>query len=216
MSSADSHGLDEHPTELAELAAGRVEYPFDRRGSVTVVVFYCGHIRAELSLGEDVFTEAGCSVLTPPGVWPYAGLDRRTGWRAHRRHRRGLRTPGEHGSHRRGRRIGGGLSAVATAARHPALVLLASAHGNSVPFIARLLQANEDTVRDVIHRFNEIGLACLDPRRAGGRPRLLRDGSEGFVIQTAITRPTKLGKPFARCSIHKLVDRLRRNVNRLI
>ena len=25
-----------------------------------------------------------------------------------------------------------------------------------------LVQADEDTVRDVIHRFNEIGLACLN------------------------------------------------------
>jgi hypothetical protein len=32
-----------------------------------------------------------------------------------------------------------------------------------VPVIAQLVQADEDTVRDVIHRFNEIGLACLDP-----------------------------------------------------
>ena len=29
--------------------------------------------------------------------------------------------------------------------------------------IAKLVQADEDTVRDVIHQFNEIGLACLDP-----------------------------------------------------
>ncbi|WP_241691428.1 helix-turn-helix domain-containing protein [Streptomyces sp. GZWMJZ-114] len=36
--------------------------------------------------------------------------------------------------------------------------------------IANLVQADEDTVRDVIHRFNEIGLACLDPQWAGGRP----------------------------------------------
>jgi hypothetical protein len=28
----------------------------------------------------------------------------------------------------------------------------------------RLVQADEDTVRQVIHRFNEIGLACLDPQ----------------------------------------------------
>jgi hypothetical protein len=27
-----------------------------------------------------------------------------------------------------------------------------------VPVIAKLVQADEDTVRDVIHRFNEIGL----------------------------------------------------------
>jgi hypothetical protein len=40
------------------------------------------------------------------------------------------------------------------------MMLLASAGGSAVPVIARLVQADEDTVRDVIHRFNEIGLAC--------------------------------------------------------
>ncbi|MFD9373461.1 helix-turn-helix domain-containing protein [Streptomyces sp. NPDC060020] len=40
-----------------------------------------------------------------------------------------------------------------------AMMLLASAGGNRVPVIAQLVQADEDTVRDVIHRFNEIGLA---------------------------------------------------------
>ncbi|MDZ5446942.1 helix-turn-helix domain-containing protein [Micromonospora sp. 4G57] len=54
-----------------------------------------------------------------------------------------------------------------------AMMLLASAGGNRVPVIAQLVQADEDTVRDVIHRFNQIGPACLDPRWAGGRPRLL-------------------------------------------
>jgi hypothetical protein len=39
-----------------------------------------------------------------------------------------------------------------------AMRLLASAGGNRVPVIAQLVQADEDTVRDVIHRFNEIGL----------------------------------------------------------
>ncbi|WP_404818498.1 helix-turn-helix domain-containing protein [Streptomyces triticiradicis] len=45
-----------------------------------------------------------------------------------------------------------------------------SAGGNRVPVIAQLVQVDEDTVRDVIHRFNEVGPACLDPRWAGGRP----------------------------------------------
>src|SRR3954471_14960568 len=44
-----------------------------------------------------------------------------------------------------------------------AMMILASAGGNRVPVIAQLVQADEDTVRDVIHRFNQIGLACLDP-----------------------------------------------------
>lgn len=39
-------------------------------------------------------------------------------------------------------------------------MLLASADGNRVPVIAQLVQADEDTVRDVVHRYNEIGLAC--------------------------------------------------------
>lgn len=95
-------------------------------------------------------------------------------------------------------------------------MLLASAGGNTVPVIANLVQADEDTVRDVIHRFNEIGLACLDPRWAGGRPRLLTDDDEEFVVQTATIRPTKLGKPFTRWSVRKLADHLRRNAARPI
>jgi transposase len=85
-----------------------------------------------------------------------------------------------------------------------------------VPVIAQLVQADEDTVRDVIHRFNEIGLACLDPQWAGGRPRQLNSDDEDFVIQTAITRPTKLGQPFTRWSLRKLVAYLRKVHGRVI
>lgn len=91
-----------------------------------------------------------------------------------------------------------------------AMMLLASAGGNRVPVIAKLVRADEDTVRDVIHRFSEIGLACLDPRWAGGRPRLLSPDDEGFVVQTATARPTKLGQPFTCWSIRKLAAYLRR------
>ncbi|WKX74053.1 IS630 family transposase [Streptomyces sp. XD-27] len=97
-----------------------------------------------------------------------------------------------------------------------AMMLLASAGGNRVPVIAQLVQADEDTVREVIHRFNEIGLACLDPQWAGGRPRLLTPDDEDFVIQTATTRPTKLGQPFTRWSIRKLAAYLRRVHGRVI
>ncbi|MFE4649803.1 IS630 family transposase [Streptomyces sp. NPDC056707] len=97
-----------------------------------------------------------------------------------------------------------------------AMMLLASAGGNRVPVIAQLVQADEDTVRDVIHRFNEIDLACLDPQWAGGRPRLLSPDDENFVIQTATTRPTKLGQPFTRWSIRKLAAYLRKAHGRVI
>lgn len=56
-------------------------------------------------------------------------------------------------------------------------------------------------MREVIHRFNEIGPACLDPRWTGGRPRLLKPHDEDFVVQRATTRPTRLGQPFTRWSI---------------
>ncbi|MCX5357506.1 IS630 family transposase [Streptomyces sp. NBC_00124] len=97
-----------------------------------------------------------------------------------------------------------------------AMMLLASAGGNRVPVIAQLVAADEDTVRDVIHRFNEIGLACLDPQWAGGRPRQLSPDDEDFVVQTATTHPVKLGQPFTRWSLRKLVAYLRRVHGRII
>jgi transposase len=90
-----------------------------------------------------------------------------------------------------------------------AMMILASAGGNRVPVIAQLVQADEDTVREVLHRFNEIGLACLDPQWAGGRPRLLDPDQEDLVVATATTRPTKLDQPFTRWSIRKLAAYLR-------
>src|SRR3954467_3333101 len=44
-----------------------------------------------------------------------------------------------------------------------ALIIMASASGTPVPPVARLVAAPGDPVRDVIHRFNEIGLRALDP-----------------------------------------------------
>ncbi|WP_455770219.1 hypothetical protein [Streptomyces erythrochromogenes] len=70
------------------------------------------------------------------------------------------------------------------------------------------MQAGEDTVRDAIDKINEIGLACLDPRWAGGSPRLLDRDDEDFAVQTATTRPTAPGKPFTCRSIRKLADHL--------
>ncbi len=49
-----------------------------------------------------------------------------------------------------------------------AMIIIVPAPGTQVPACARLVAADEDTVRDVIHLFNEKGLAALDPR-VGGR-----------------------------------------------
>jgi transposase len=97
-----------------------------------------------------------------------------------------------------------------------ALVVLASAGGNTVPAIARLVAADEDTVREVIHRFNELGMGALDPRWAGGRPRRISAEDEAFLVATATTRPEKLGCPFTHWSLRKLVAYLADNPRRIV
>ena len=85
-----------------------------------------------------------------------------------------------------------------------AMIIMASASGTLVPAIARLVAADEDTVRDVIHLFNQKGLAALDPQWAGGRPRLISDEDIQVIVTAARTRPEKLGLPFTRWSLRKL------------
>ena len=81
---------------------------------------------------------------------------------------------------------------------------MVSASGTPVTAIARLVAADEDTVRDVIHLFNQKGLAALDPRWAGGRPRLIGDEDVQVIVMAATSRPEKLGLPFTHWSLRKL------------
>ena len=114
------------------------------------------------------------------------------------------------------------LQAIARRGKHGAirvrraLIIMASASGTPVPAIARLVAADEDTVRGVIHRFNEIGLDALDPRRAGGRPRLISSDDEVFAVATARTRPERLGQPFTHWSLRKLAAYLADNPDRTV
>src|SRR4051812_32608743 len=93
---------------------------------------------------------------------------------------------------------------------------MASASGTLVPAIARLVAADEDTGGDVIHAFNQRGLAALDPQWAGGRPRRISDDDVAFIVATAKTRPETLGRPFTHWSVRKLAAYLRRNDRRII
>jgi len=77
-----------------------------------------------------------------------------------------------------------------------AMVVLASAGGNTVEVIARLVQTSPDRVREMIHRFNELGMRSLDPKWAGGRPRRITTEDETFIVETAKARPEKAGLPF--------------------
>ncbi len=63
----------------------------------------------------------------------------------------------------------------------------------------------------MIHRFNETGMANLDPRWAGGRPRRITTDDETFIGTTAKARPESVGLPFTRWSIRKLADYLAGN-----
>ena len=71
-----------------------------------------------------------------------------------------------------------------------AMVVLASAGGNDVTVIARLVQTSPDRVREMIHRFNDLGMRSLDPQWAGGRPRLITTTDRALIVKTAKTRPT--------------------------
>ena len=63
----------------------------------------------------------------------------------------------------------------------------------------------------MIHCFNEMGMASLDPKWAGGRPRRITTEDETFILTTAKARPESVGLPFTRWSIRKLVDYLADN-----
>jgi transposase len=86
----------------------------------------------------------------------------------------------------------------------PAMIIMASASGTLVSAIARLVAADQDTVRDVIHLFNAKGLAALDPRWAGGRPRRISDDDVAVIVAAAGTRPERLGLPFTHWNLRKL------------
>ena len=113
-------------------------------------------------------------------------------------------------------RRGGGRSEKSIVKRRRALVVQASAGGNTVPVIARLVSTSEDRVREMIHRFNEIGMRSLDPQWAGGRPRRITTDDEAFIVATATARPEASGQPFTRWSIRKLVAYLTDNDGRVV
>ena len=78
-------------------------------------------------------------------------------------------------------------------------MIMASSSGTPVAAIARLVAADEDTVRDVIHAFNERGLAALDPHWAGGRPRQISDADIAFIARDGHDSPDRAG-----CPVHAL------------
>ena len=113
-------------------------------------------------------------------------------------------------------RRGGGKTDKSHVKWRRALVVHASAGANTVPVIARLAATSEDRVREMIHRFNELGMRSLDPQWAGGRPRRITTDDEDFIAAMAKTRPEALGQPFTRWSIRKLRKFLANNDGRVV
>jgi hypothetical protein len=60
-------------------------------------------------------------------------------------------------------RRGGGETTVSVVRYRRAMVVLASAVGNTVEVIARPVQTSPDRLREMIHRFNETGLDRWTP-----------------------------------------------------
>ncbi|MFE3254312.1 transposase [Nocardia sp. NPDC059091] len=63
--------------------------------------------------------------------------------------------------------------------------MLASAQGQPVALICRLLRVPESYVRQVIHDFNEKGFAALDPKWNGGRPAKIDHATRERIGQIA-------------------------------
>ena len=84
-------------------------------------------------------------------------------------------------------------------------IVLASVQGRSAAQIAVMFAASEGYVREVIHAFNEVGFAALDPKWRGGRPRKFTPAARELICQTARSTPSALGQPFTTWSLSKLV-----------
>src|SRR3954453_21386521 len=63
-----------------------------------------------------------------------------------------------------------------------AMVVLASAGGNDVATIARLVQTPRDGVREMTHRFNDRGMRSLAPQGGGGRPRHITTSDRELIV----------------------------------
>jgi transposase len=74
--------------------------------------------------------------------------------------------------------------------------------------IAEVVFSDPDTVREVIHNFNQDGFDSLYPRYRGGRPRTFTLPERQQIKKIALAIPSDLGQPFATWSLAKLCDYL--------
>jgi transposase len=86
-----------------------------------------------------------------------------------------------------------------------ARVVLAALEGKMVEEIAADQHLARNTVYLWVHRFEEQGVAGLEDRTRGGRPRTYPGEQVGEIVATALTRAKALGLPFASWTLDRLV-----------
>src|ERR1700685_2095413 len=90
-----------------------------------------------------------------------------------------------------------------------AMIIMASASGTLVPAIARLVAADEDTVRGVVHTFNAKGPGALGPRGAGPRPKKPAQPFTWWSLRklagylAGLGRPVRIGRERLRQPLHE-------------
>jgi transposase len=87
-------------------------------------------------------------------------------------------------------------------------IVLASVQGRSAADAAAMFAATTQYAREVIHAFNELGFAALDPKWSGGRPRRFGPAVREIVCRVAKASPQQLGRPFTTWSLSKLAEHL--------
>jgi transposase len=81
---------------------------------------------------------------------------------------------------------------------------LASLQGRSVPEIAVMFAAKEQTVRELIKTFNDRGFAAVDPKARRGSMKRIGPPVREQIARVAKCDPARLGCPFTVWSLTKL------------
>ncbi len=89
-----------------------------------------------------------------------------------------------------------------------ASIVLLSARRQGVHEISAIVGLHPINVRKWIHRFNQMGIDGLYPRRSPGRPRVFDDSQRQEIIRLARTSPNALGRDFSTWSLQRLRQEL--------
>jgi transposase len=85
-----------------------------------------------------------------------------------------------------------------------AQIIWRASRGESASAIAARVGLDGETVRKRIHRFNREGVEALKDRYRAGRPPTYSAEQTATVIATALTKPQRLGLPFAAWTLDRL------------